>query len=1169
MAEIDLGPAPKEIDLGPAPAPEPVDHTMFLDRVDRGAELSHMWEAFKGGAEEAYGQGPLGIDPSGETQKWLQDHGVFHDPANAQWGDSLRMGTEAVAKPIAALQDFIGRVVAAGGNGLADALSAAQKDEPKLADMAQSIGAEGDWGDALRHGLGWALSGDAVPLARTKLMPDGRVVDEPVGVPPPAGDFDRIGRLLTDPEAPHLTSWSVVAKLRSLYEEHGIHPSEVLSDAQTDPALRAELNSAGPILPPRYTGVDPAALLRDQVQADTEAGRPSPRRADISPDLNDALTQRTEWPRTPDGVQGPSASTGWSDWIGRQADKIGAVADLQMKVAPMAAKSASVTARATARDFANALRVAKYDWQRLHNALTDEFTPEELGNMWNRADAESVAREAGHPFSSINYPDLPPRQRFVVDRLQAMANDAWEQAKDEDVGLVQPDHPGRTAYGYIPRMVLFNHGASEPGFFNNVLNAIGLNLRTNSKNLLGRKYLTAEETEAAAQEISPDAKLVKDIRTLPLATFRLQNAIAGRRMMNVIQDVGDRTTPEGELNTVYVGHNPGDTHFTIPQNPAFYTWRPQFSKDGRIVRNEDGSVAVDRVPMFVSKDWEGPLRAVLSQKEGAAYKGFMQLKMKSTSAIMFSPMLHNAVIFGRILPSKYGNPIATAKLYTEGHRLLADTDFMREAISNGLAPVGRGGASADLASLTGAPQIPVGRSWTSQVLGYLPNLFSKTAGDIIKGGIDTIGHFVHERMLWDQIRAAQAGIYKDYLDQSVARGFPRDASAKLAAQFANRYAGSIPIEEMGNTSRKIANALLFSRSFTMGTLGSMKDVFTGMPRDVLAQIERDHGVQTMMQMRSFAQKKAFGIMVADMALYYAGGSLLATGWHVLSGAISNGLLQGTSQVVSDEYQDYADRMKAVWNQTDTNPYAAFGMFNAMDATSDNEPGKEHRILLGYQSDGTAVYGKMQVGRTGADMVGYSTRPLQTIMDKMSTFARPALDIAVNQDAMGNQVYKPNPQNAQDYMKNAARIATHFLEAQVPMDSLINPIRDLMNSSSTNDERKLAAEKLFLPLIGVMTSKGYPGGPVQGAIHDIKKSDDFDLKEAMPDIAKAIREDRIDEARDMMDRGGMDKSFQHAYIESVRNPQAKFMKRQIRELYNKQTPQVQERLDRMWEKDNPQ
>jgi hypothetical protein len=35
--------------------------------------------------------------------------------------------------------------------------------------------------------------------------------------------------------------------------------------------------------------------------------------------------------------------------------------------------------------------------------------------------------------------------------------------------------------------------------------------------------------------------------------------------------------------------------------------------------------------------------------------------------------------------------------------------------------------------------------------------------------------------------------------------------------------------------------LMFSRSFTMGNLGVLKDVFTGLPKDVLGQIERDAG----------------------------------------------------------------------------------------------------------------------------------------------------------------------------------------------------------------------------------------------------------------------------------------------------------------------------------------
>lgn len=47
---------------------------------------------------------------------------------------------------------------------------------------------------------------------------------------------------------------------------------------------------------------------------------------------------------------------------------------------------------------------------------------------------------------------------------------------------------------------------------------------------------------------------------------------------------------------------------------------------------------------------------------------------------------------------------------------------------------------------------------------------------------------------------------------------------------------------MSNGARKLANVLLFSRTFRLGNIGALKDMFAGLPRDVQAQIERDAGV---------------------------------------------------------------------------------------------------------------------------------------------------------------------------------------------------------------------------------------------------------------------------------------------------------------------------------------
>jgi alpha-ketoglutarate-dependent taurine dioxygenase len=109
------------------------------------------------------------------------------------------------------------------------------------------------------------------------------------------------------------------------------------------------------------------------------------------------------------------------------------------------------------------------------------------------------------------------------------------------------------------------------------LNGIGLNLRTKTPGMRQRQYMTVEETEAAAKaKYGNDAYVARDIRALPLATGQLEDAIAGRTLINNIKDYGKRTGAE----TVSEGAIPKDAEgkwFTL-DHPAFRTWRPKFKE---------------------------------------------------------------------------------------------------------------------------------------------------------------------------------------------------------------------------------------------------------------------------------------------------------------------------------------------------------------------------------------------------------------------------------------------------------------------------------------------------------------------------------------------------------------------------------------------------------------
>ena len=82
---------------------------------------------------------------------------------------------------------------------------------------------------------------------------------------------------------------------------------------------------------------------------------------------------------------------------------------------------------------------------------------------------------------------------------------------------------------------------------------------------------------------------------------------------------------------------------------------------------------------------------------------------------------------------------------------------------------------------------------------------------------------------------------------------------------------------------------------------------------------------------------------------------------------------------------------------------AFGLGSAaaqlkyLSSTYANEPGRQERIKIGYASDGTAIYARNPVGKIGEEFVNYATTPLDMLLKKQSTIARPAWQI-LNNDA---------------------------------------------------------------------------------------------------------------------------------------------------------------------------
>lgn len=909
-------------------------------------------------------------------------------------------------------------------------------------------------------------------------------------------------------------------RLQQLWQEKGLHPSEVAHDAQTDAFLRHDLTAKGVEVETPKEAVDTLPGVPHSLGAEVTS---------LPPDV----------PPSVQPLQQPGKLTAAMQSGADRLFDIGK--DMQMLVAPMA--TGTNASMAIAKDFANTMRRNRWEWSRTDADIAKRFTPEQRTRMWNAADEESVARQLAESTEHQGLITLEPAERAAVEELQTRAQVAWARARD--LGMVE----GEGLPAYTPRMVI-NASSALSGDTAIPLNGIGLNLRTRTSQMMHRAYMTAEETEAAMKKgLGADVEIARDIRALPLATGKLEDAIAGRSLIENIKDYGKRTGSD----TVVEGAIPAgsDTKWFTLDHPAFRTWRPKLS-DGGVVKDAEGHIVFEQVPLYVHGDFEGPLRAVLTQRSGPTYKAMMELKGKTMSLIMNSPMIHNAVEFGRAFPAM---PTRIFKAYFDGNRAKNDVAIMTEAIDNGLVPIGKRFFKQDIDSIMEAPDLTPGRSWTSKVLAAVPGLFDEAAGTAVKRAVDKAGDFWHNTLLWDRIADLQMGIYVNMRGDMLAKGVDAQTSSRVAAHFANRYAGALPKEAMSDAATKFSNMILFSRTFTMGNLGVMKDMLTGLPKDVMAQIERDMGVvdpKAKGYALSMARRKAFSTVMLDIGLLYVGNSVLQSALNVMLG----------DSTIDQEAHGYARRFREVTNEARATHLLSllqpFDLAEKLSATADNEPGKKDRLKIGYAKDGTAIYARNPVGKIGEEFIGYLTGPIDMLRKKQGTIARPIMGVLSNDKGFGRKIYDPTAETPAQYANNMWEIIKHFGKSQIP-EGQINALSDLVKGEG---DQGVNAKAAFGPLVGVTFSKGAPGGPAVGEMYHARAQHEYQVNSALPDIRKQIVRGDVAGAQKAMTELGIAPGLQRFYIRTSQNPATRLSSRALQDFYRTASPRQRERMENL-------
>ena len=752
------------------------------------------------------------------------------------------------------------------------------------------------------------------------------------------------------------------------------------------------------------------------------------------------------------------------------------------------------------------------------------------------------------PMTGKGLDRLSPEERSAVEMLHNYGEELLQRAKD--VGMFK----GEGLPYWTPRMAAMLDANGDytrlPSGDGKTASSAGdgRNFTTSAASLKGRKYLTADETEAAMKgKLGANAELVRDIRTMPLAMQKLERAIAGRELINQIKALG-RVTGQATVSPTAAPE-----FFTI-DHPAFTTFSPRMGEDAAgnftALKDANGNVIMDKKPIYISKEFEGPLKAILSQQDGAIYRAYMLLKSKAMSAIMISPLTHNMVIAGRAFA--YAG-LKLPVLYFTGHSARLDPDLMTNAISHGMVPIsGSNHSMVDVGDIArgfgkdggwGDPN----ESWIGLGAKAIGNKMAPGMGTKAKAGIDKAGDFWHGTLLWNRIGDLQAGIFQHAHEAALKKGMDENAASTYAAHVANRYAGAVGKENMSAIARKMANVVLFSRSFNMGNIGAVKDVFYGMPAGLRAQLMEHSSSESAAMGLSMAKRKAFTGLVMDFA-----SSVLLT--SLVQDWYRRNKDDPAAKQIIDAMGGYSERAADMWDNIKAHPTER-GSYDPyrLSSTWHNEPGKQDRIDMGAQESGRHEYMRLPTGKVIEDTIGWLLHPSDTFVKKLSPMVKAASDIATNDKGYDIPVWDPSGSTTQKAMD----IAMHLFEAQLPFDS-IRTGYDLANGVATPlDKKKLAGN-----MTGLSVSPGHPLGPEGALAAKVEERVTESKAYAMEEVKRALKYGNVDDARDALIHTGLTPREAQLAINRIENPKGRLSKQAIKKFNQHATPEEFEERDKL-------
>lgn len=707
---------------------------------------------------------------------------------------------------------------------------------------------------------------------------------------------------------------------------------------------------------------------------------------------------------------------------------------------------------------------------------------------------------------------------------------------------------------------------------------------------------------------------------------QLEKAIAGRTLVNQIRAHGkvagdDLVSSEGGPNFVTFDH------------PALKEWRPKMDwqaadsaliarrgyevrpdgvyhegeklasyrmRDGEVQKrapmlDSDGKPVMESSPLFIRKDFSGPLKAVFTTDPGAAYRAFMELKGMSMNLIMFSPAMHAAVIYGKAVPSltvamgwkNNLKNIATLGGYSLrlGHQIRKDHAEMNKLVQGGLVPMGGRGMNPDLPAVHDG--IKPGRSLVAKAIGSVFDLAGKDAGDGARKAVDAAGHFWHETLLWDRIGDLQAGMAVQMRNHFMDYGVDEYTATRIATHFANRYAGAVPREALSQAANAVMNVTLFSKSFTLTNVGAMKDPFIGLPREIRAQIRlhtvelqkalgktdieaRDAADKVVHQAQSVTRNKAAAILMVDFAAMAAITSLAQAWFAGQSGQqFLDDLKERYKALKIKVEEENAEAAKLPFPASIGKRMASalhpFDTLEKLSQTSDNPHGKQDRVRIGEDEDGNSYYMRLPLGKVVEEMKHYTNMDTMTTLlkNKLSPLVGSTIETLTNQDFQGRRIYKPED----NMLKQVGASVGHILKSQVPFDDAV-ALKHVMQGDKDQGGKvhlfgrdwNMDEAKLLGAATGLTVGK-VSGGDAVAEMRYQNREQQADLRDVLPDVREALRRGDQEKAEQLLEEAGQTPREAMRIMRQIEQP-GRISKQSLRKFNQHADESERARLEKM-------